>query len=159
MFPRMPLPLLLTVTPHALYRNIHQRIHLWACLPLNFRYGACCVQISYGFLYYLCLIMPAHFSSVQGRTDDQYSWKAVPSVIMGTSGKSAVLLQMLLHPHYAGTWFKTECPFYLSIQLFAFHNPTAGARDFSCCWTGAIKALTPDLTCHGALLSARLNFI
>lgn len=39
---------------------------------------------------------------------------------MRTSGKSAGLLQMLLYPHYANTWFKTESPFYLSIQLSLF---------------------------------------
>jgi len=38
-------------------------------------------------------------------------------VIMRTSGKSAVLLQMLLYPHYADVWLKTEYPFYWSIQL------------------------------------------
>lgn len=46
--------------------------------------------------------------------------KTVQLVIMRTSGKLAVFLQMLLYPHYADTWFKTECPFYLSIQLLLF---------------------------------------
>lgn len=72
------------------------------------------------FLYYLCLIMPAHVATVQWRTDEQYFWKAVQLVIMRTSGKSAVLLQMLLYPHYADTRFKTEYPFYLSFQLLLF---------------------------------------
>lgn len=37
----------------------------WACLPLNFRSGACCVQTFYVSYTILCLIMPAHVSSVQ----------------------------------------------------------------------------------------------
>lgn len=119
MFPRMPLPVLLTVTPHALYWNIKESVfgHAFPCILDMVHVVSRHLML---FLYCLCLIMAAHVSSVQWRTDDQYFWKAVQLVIMRTSGKLAVLLQMLLHSRYAHTWFKTECPFYLSIQLLLF---------------------------------------
>lgn len=117
MFPYIPVPVLLPVPLHALHWNIPQRINFWACFPLDFRSGACCVQTFYVSYTILCLIMPVHVSSVQWRTDDWYCWRTLPLVIMRTSSKLAALLQMLHYPYDTDASFKTEHPFYLSIQL------------------------------------------